>query len=70
MEGSSYVLDENGNQISISAEDKLHIPAGALHAEGKVESRMVYIVGISKAENLFECLSLLTAETSPMRNKS
>tara|TARA_B100000700_G_C14666217_1_gene678667 strand:+ start:207 stop:692 length:486 start_codon:yes stop_codon:yes gene_type:complete len=56
MEGKSYVIDENGERIELSAGDKLHIPAGALHAEGKVDERIVYIVGISSPENLLEAL--------------
>ncbi len=67
MEGSSYVIDENGEHIALQAGDKLQIPAGAIHAEGKVTERMVYIVGISKAENLFDALlPLESPETSPL----
>ena len=67
MEGSSYVIDENGDHIPLKAGDKLHIPAGAIHAEGKVTERMVYIVGISKPENLFDVLTLLPPEESPLK---
>ncbi|MFT6437662.1 MAG: quercetin dioxygenase-like cupin family protein [Candidatus Azotimanducaceae bacterium] len=66
MEGSSYVIDENGKHIPLKAGDKLHIPAGAIHAEGKVTERMVYIVGVSEPGNLLELLSLLPPETSPL----
>ena len=66
MEGKSYVLNENGEQIPLQAGDKLHIPAGAIHAEGKVEERMVYIVGISVPENLFEALNILDPKDSPL----
>ena len=58
LEGSSYLLNENGEQVRIGPGDKLVIPAGALHAEGKVTERMVYIVGINKAANLFEALTM------------
>ena len=34
LEGKSYLLDENGEKITIGPGDKLVIPAGALHAEG------------------------------------
>ena len=68
MEGSSYVIDEKGDHIPLQAGDKLHIPAGAIHAEGTVEERMVYIVGISVPENLFETLSLLDPAESPLNN--
>ncbi len=66
MEGSSYVINEKGERLALEAGDKLHIPAGAVHAEGKVEQRMVYIVGISVPENLLDVLSLLPPETSPI----
>lgn len=66
MEGSSYVINEQGEHIPLGAGDKLHIPAGAIHAEGKVTERMVYIVGISKPENLFDALTLESPETSPL----
>lgn len=68
LEGSSYVLDENGERIALSAGDKLIIPAGAIHAEGKVTDRMVYIVGINVAENLFDVLTLLDPATSPLNH--
>jgi hypothetical protein len=59
MEGKSYVLDEQGQRVPLGPGDKLIIPAGALHAEGEVTERMVYIVGIPEAANLFERLTLL-----------
>ena len=59
LSGSSYVIDENGERIPLGPGDKLVIPAGALHAEGEVTERMVYIVGISEPANLFEKLSML-----------
>jgi hypothetical protein len=59
MEGKSYVLDEQGERVPLGPGDKLIIPAGALHAEGEVTERMVYIVGIPEAANLFEKLTLL-----------
>ena len=68
MEGKSYVLDENGERIELGAGDKLVIPAGAIHAEGEVTERMVYIVGISVAENLFDKLELLDPATSPLKS--
>lgn len=66
MEGSSYVLNEKGERIPLGVGDKLHIPAGAIHAEGTVEDRIVYIVGISVPENLFDKLELLDPATSPL----
>ncbi len=69
MEGSSYVLNEKGERVQLCAGDKLQIPAGAIHAEGKVQERMVYIVGIPVAGNLLEKLSLLPPEQSPLYGK-
>lgn len=67
LEGSSYVLDETGQRIPLGPGDKLVLPAGAVHAEGEVTERMVYIVGIDVAENLFEALLPLNPpETSPL----
>ncbi len=66
LEGSSYVLDEEGQRIPLGPGDKLVLPAGAVHAEGAVTERMVYIVGIPEAENLFERLTLLDPATSPL----
>ena len=67
MQGRSYVLNEEGERISLSPGDKLHIPAGAIHAEGKVEEEMIYIVGISEPGNLLEKLSLLDPKDSPLK---
>lgn len=66
LEGSSYVLDEHGRRVPLGPGDKLVLPSGAIHAEGQVTERMVYIVGIPVAANLFETLSLLDPETSPL----
>jgi quercetin dioxygenase-like cupin family protein len=61
------VLDETGERIPLGPGDKLVLPAGAVHAEGEVTERMVYIVGIDVAENLFEALLPLNPpETSPL----
>ncbi len=67
LEGSSYVLDEKGERVPLGPGDKLVLPAGAVHAEGEVTERMVYIVGISRPENLFDALlPLREPETSPL----
>ena len=65
LSGSSYVIDENGERIPLGPGDKLVIPTGALHAEGEVTERMVYIVGISEPANLFEKLSMLDPADRP-----
>ena len=65
ISGSSYVLDEQGERIPLDPGDKLLIPAGALHAEGEVTDRMVYIVGLSEPANLFEKLTMLDPADRP-----
>ena len=67
IEGSSYVLNAHGEELRLEPGDKLVLPAGAVHAEGKVTERMVWIVGVSKAANLLDALlPLREPETSPM----
>jgi uncharacterized cupin superfamily protein len=67
LEGSSYVLDADGNRVPLGPGDKLVLPAGAVHAEGKATERMVYIVGISEPANLMDALlPLHSPETSPL----
>lgn len=65
LEGRSYVIDEDGQRVTIGPGDKLVIPAGAVHAEGAVTERMVYIVGMPQAANLSEILTLNNPATSP-----
>lgn len=65
LEGKSYVLGEQGQRIPLGPGDKLIIPAGALHAEGEVTERMVYIVGIPEPANLLERLTLLNPADRP-----
>ena len=66
MEGKSYVINERNEKIPLNPGDKLYIPAGAIHAEGKVEEKMIYIVGISEPANLLEKLTLLDPKESPL----
>ena len=67
LEGSSYVLNEEGERVELGPGDKLVLPAGAVHAEGEVTEKMVYIVGISRPENLYDALlPLREPETSPL----
>ena len=65
LEGRSYVLDEAGERIPLGPGDKLVIPAGAVHAEGEVSERMVYIVGISEPANLMDRLTPLRSPEEP-----
>ncbi|MDG2272043.1 MAG: cupin domain-containing protein [Halioglobus sp.] len=67
LSGSSYVLSENGERVSLGPGDKLVIPAGAVHAEGEVTERMVYIVGLPVAGNLFDKLTLLDPADRPSK---
>ena len=69
LEGRSYVLNEHGEKVPLGPGDKLIIPAGAIHAEGEVAERMVYIVGIPVAENLFDVLTLLDPADSPLKQQ-
>mgnify|MGYP001823743250 CR=1 FL=1 len=70
LEGSSYVLNEKGERVPLGPGDKLVLPAGAVHAEGEVTERMVYIVGLPVAENLFDMLvPFHPPETSPLFSK-
>lgn len=68
LEGSSYIVDEHGTRHELETGDKLVIPAGAVHAEGEVTERMVYVVATSVAENLNDALlPLLDPAESPLR---
>ena len=66
LEGRSYILNEQGEHVEVGPGDKLVIPAGALHAEGQVTERMVYIVGIPVAENLLDALQLRDPAERPV----
>ena len=58
MEGQTYVIDEDGERISIEAGDKLIIPKGAWHAEGEVTERVVYIVTLPEPIPFSEALGM------------
>ena len=62
MEGSSYVLNEKGERVQLSAGDKLQIPAGSIHAAGKAEKRMAYIVAFPVAGNLVDTIILIASD--------
>ncbi len=70
LEGRGYILDEKGERIPLGPGDKLIIPAGAVHAEGEVTERMVYVVGLGEAANLFERLTMLDPGDSPISGDS
>jgi len=49
MEGSTDFLDaESGLRTPVKSGDKIVVPAKALHAEGPVEDRVVYILALPK----------------------
>jgi mannose-6-phosphate isomerase-like protein (cupin superfamily) len=56
MSGSTYVLDESGARVTISAGDRLNIPKGAWHAEGAVTERVTYIVTVRDPIPFLEAL--------------
>ena len=67
IEGEGYVLDGEGERLDLEAGDKLVLPAGAVHAEGQMSGRMVWIVGISKPASLMDALlPLRDPEASPL----
>lgn len=67
LDGHGYVLDGDGERIELGPGDKLVLPAGAVHAEGEMTERMVWIVGISTPENLMDALlPLRDPESSPL----
>jgi len=67
VEGRSYVLNEVGERVEIGPGDKLVLPRGAVHAEGAVTERTVYIVGLPMAANLMDVLiDLKDPTTSPL----
>ncbi len=49
MEGETDFLDaKSGMRTQVKAGDKIVIPAKALHAEGAVKERVVYILALPK----------------------
>lgn len=58
LEGETYLVDETGEHLRFGVGDKLVLPARTLHAEGKVEGRMVYIVAMREPSNLEPLLRL------------
>ena len=68
LEGRTYLLNERSERIELGPGDKLILPRGAIHAEGEVLERTVWIVGIPMAANLVDVFSdLKDPATSPLR---
>ncbi len=68
LEGRTYLLNERSERIEIGPGDKLVLPRGAIHAEGEVLQRTVWIVAIPMPANLLDVFSdLKDPATSPGR---
>jgi hypothetical protein len=65
MEGETYLLDGNGDRIPLQPGDRIDIPAGAVHAEGEVTSKVVYIATLRKCIPLTEGLRMLDPKAYP-----
>ena len=69
LEGIGYILDEKGERVPLGPGDKLIIPRGAVHAEGAVTERTVYIVGLPWPTNMMdELIKFEDPETSPLKS--
>jgi quercetin dioxygenase-like cupin family protein len=67
LEGRTYVLNEKSERIDFGPGDKLILPRGAIHAEGEVFERTVWIVGIPMAANMMDVFAdLKDPATSPL----
>ena len=65
MEGTTYVLDGDGERRELSAGDKLIIPAGALHAEGEITEPVTYIVTMRDPQPFLKAFTMLDPEAWP-----
>ena len=65
VKGHTYILDGNNERVELSAGDKLVLPAGSLHAEGKITDEVVYIVGLEECRPFQHALQLLDPATYP-----
>ncbi len=65
IEGSTYLLDEAGDRVTLEAGDRLRLPAGALHAEGEVTERITYIVALAQPENFYDAFRMLDPAAWP-----
>ena len=65
VDGETYVLDEKGERRELGSGDKLIIPAGALHAEGRVTEPVTYIVTTAVPKPFLEAFRMLDPDTYP-----
>lgn len=56
IEGSTYLLDANGEQVAIGPGTRLTIPRGAWHAEGEATDNVTYIVTVAEPVPFTEAL--------------
>ncbi|MBU2876080.1 MULTISPECIES: cupin domain-containing protein [Alteromonadaceae] len=63
MEGETDFFDAETNKRTIvSAGDKIIVPKGALHAEGAIKDRVVYILALPKPRLPEDFLAIFTPE--------
>ena len=66
LEGETSFLDvESGENLQISQGDKITVPARALHAEGVVKDRVVYILAVPEPLESDQFLILRDPEDLP-----
>jgi quercetin dioxygenase-like cupin family protein len=66
MEGETDFLDaESGVRTPVGPGDKIIVPAGALHAEGVVKDKVVYLLGLPAPLPPDEFLRMRSAEDLP-----
>ena len=63
MDGTTWILDgETGERLTVEPGDKLVIPPGALHIEGRSEGPVTYVVAIPDTRPFFEAFQLRPAD--------
>jgi len=56
IEGSTYLLDEDENRVEIGPGDRLNLPRGAWHAEGKATDKVTWIVTVREPVPFIEAV--------------
>jgi len=71
LEGETSFLDvESGKELLISQGDKITVPAQALHAEGVVKDRIVYILALPEPLESDQFLILRDPEELPQEGSA
>ena len=65
MTGHTYLLDANGEHCKLDPGDKLIIPAGAVHAEGRVTEPVTYIVTMRDPRPFLQAFRMLDPAAYP-----